>query len=121
MRHKRNRAIELETWEFQTRSNVVRTLFTNLLSSWQIITTPKRAFVLKAFADSFLSTLTRLHAQWARAEAIRRIKATVWTEKEWKKLLEDLASFSSDTSFIATYKLGMRKWDASEKILVKLI
>lgn len=126
MRHQRKKTIQLETWQFQKRDNVVRTLLTNLIASGQIVTTSKRAFVLKAFADSFFARVVRVSkTEGWRREAIRIIKSIVWTEAEGKKVLDVLIpSFvdsDKNSSFVASYKLWMRKWDWAEEVLVKLI
>lgn len=126
MRHQRNRTIQFETWQFQKKDNVLRTLLTNLVAGGQIVTTSKRAFVLKAYADSFFARVVRVSKGngWRR-EAIRIIKSIIWTETEGKKVLDVLIpsyiDSKKDSGFIASYKLWMRKWDRAEEVLVKLI
>lgn len=129
MNHKKNRLIQLNTGQFQTRSNVLRTMLTNLVRAGKMVTTPKRAKALKAYADAFFSRLVNTYTRyennndWLR-EAIRVVKETVLTENEWKKVINDLLpKFQSEnktSSFVANYKLWHRKWDWVESILVKI-
>lgn len=130
MNHKKNKLIQLNTGQFQTRSNVMRSMLTNLVRSGQMITTPKRAKVLKAYADSFFSRLVNTYTRYENSsdglrEAIRLVKQTIFTEAEWKKIIADLLpkfqSENKDSSFVANYKLWYRKWDGVESILVKII
>ncbi|MBP6911028.1 hypothetical protein KBC03_05585 [Patescibacteria group bacterium] len=53
MRHKHNKLIELTTGEHQTRSNLLRTMLTNLIRTGEMTTTSKRAKVMKSYADKF--------------------------------------------------------------------
>lgn len=130
MNHKKNRLIQLNTGQFQTRSNVMRSMLTNLVRSGQMITTPKRAKVLKAYADSFFSRLVNTYTRYEDSkdglrESIRLVKQTIFTETEWKKIINDLLpkfqSESKTSSFVANYKLWFRKGDGVESILVKII
>ena len=128
MRHKYNKLKKLNTW-VQKQENVIRNLLTSLVSTWQLVTTPKRAKVLKSRADNFFSRLVRITKDYpdandARREVIRYIKSVIYTDEWWKKVLNDLLPANlkaENASFVSNYKLWVRPWDNSEKILVKLI
>lgn len=129
MRHKKNKLIELNTG-MQSRHHVMRNLLTSLIKDWKLVTTPKRAFVLKSYADSFFSRLISYSTRYSVAsdatrESIRYIKSVVYGEPEGKKVINDLIPlFRSkwrSSSFVSTYKLWYRPWDGVEKILVAFI
>lgn len=101
---------------------------TNLVTSGHIVTTPKRAKVLKAYADHFFARLVRLHAdrpEDAAREGIRYVKSVIWTEDAGKKVIGQLVpsyiSQSRTSGYVANYKLGFRKGDGAEQIRVTLI
>lgn len=128
MRHHSDKLIQLATGQYQTRSNVLRTLLTNLVTSGYIVTTPKRAKVLKAYADHFFGRLIKLHVERpedANREAIRYVKSVIWTEDAGKKVTTKLVPEYLDqkrtSGYVANHKLGFRKWDGAEKIRVTLI
>lgn len=128
MRHHSDKLIQLATGQYQTRSNVLRTLLTNLVTSGYIVTTPKRAKVLKAYADHFFARLVRLHADRpadATRESIRYVKSVIWTEDAGKKVVGQLVPAYIDqqrvSGFVSNHKLGFRKWDGAEQIRVTLI
>jgi ribosomal protein L17 len=93
MRHSFNRHLELETG-VKKRSIFIRNLLTSLVKSGKVVTTVKRAKVLKAEADSFFAKLVQLASSedqsYGRREAIRLIKATIYGEQEGKKLINEL-------------------------------
>ncbi len=127
MRHQNNKLIQLSTGN-KERSLFVRTLLTNLIRAGAVTTTPKRAKVLKAEADSFFSNLVRIDSKYdekdAKRECIRMVKATIYGEAEGKKVIETYLPKYREMkwkSFVANYKIWFRKWDGSEKILLKLI
>lgn len=127
MRHQDNKLLQLSTGN-QKRSIFVRTLLSNLIKTWALTTTPKRAKVLKAEADSFFSRLLKLDSKYeekdAKRECINFVKATIYWEDEWKKVIQILLPKYREMkwkSFVANYKIWFRKWDGSEKILLKLI
>lgn len=128
MRHQYNKLKTLNTW-VQKKENVIRNLLTSLVINGQLVTTPKRAKVLKSQADKFFSDLVRMTKEYqdandARREVIRLIKSIIYTQEGGKKVLEDLLPKylkNENSSFIVNYKLWVRPWDNSEKILVKLI
>jgi ribosomal protein L17 len=116
MRHHSDKLIQLATGQYQTRSNVLRTMLTNLVTSGYIVTTPKRAKVLKAYADHFFARLVKLHAERpedAAREGIRYVKSIIWTKDAGQKVIADLVPAyigqSRTSGYIANYKLGFRK------------
>lgn len=128
MRHHSNRLIQLSTGQYQSRSNVLRTMLTNLIVSGKIITTPKRAAVLKAYADHFFGRLVWLHIKRpdaAARESVRYIKSVIWTKDAWQKvtglLLPKYMDQNKTSGFVANHKLGFRKGDGAEEILVTLL
>lgn len=127
MRHQDNKLLELNTWN-KKKSVFIKTLLSNLIRTGAVTTTPKRAKVLKAEADSFFSTLIRLDSKYtekdAKRECINFVKSSIYGETEWKKVIETFLPKYRELkwkSFVANYKIWFRKWDASEKILLKLI
>lgn len=116
MRHHSDKLIQLSTGVHQTRSNVLRTLLTNLITTGYIVTTPKRAKVLKAYADHFFSRLVKLNAERpedAAREGIRYVKSVIWTEDAGKKVISQLVPAyigqTRTSGYVANYKLGFRK------------
>lgn len=113
----------------QKTENRLRNLLTSLVAHNQIVTTQKKAQVIKSTANSFFSRLVRLYstrdAAEARRESIRLIKATLYTDAEGKKLLDELLPRWIDNevtnSFVIDVKLGPRAGDAAEQVLVKLM
>lgn len=128
MRHQRNKLIELEVG-IQKRSLVIRTMLTNLVREGKITTTSKRAAVLKAEADHFFGRLMSLFTRFTneadvKREAIRYVKSVIFTEAEGKKVVNELLpKFKEEGKkhgFISDYKLGPRKGDGAEAVLLKL-
>lgn len=113
----------------QKRSLVVRSLLTNLVRNWQIVTTSQKSFVLQAYADRFFARLVRLaktqDEKTARREMIRFVKSVIFTEKEWKKVVNDivpsLLQASKTSWFVSCHKMWQRKWDGAEEVLVKIL
>lgn len=128
MRHKLSKMIELDTGT-KKRQVFVRQLLTNLIKNGKTTTTPKRAKVLKAEADSFFANLIRisnkLEEKDAKRECIRLIKSTIFGEEEGKKVLNVLLpkykESGATSSFVADYKLGYRVGDGVQKIMLKLL
>jgi ribosomal protein L17 len=64
----------------------LRNFLTSLVAHGQMVTTQKKAQVIKSTANSFFSRLVRMYATRdaadARRESIRLIKATIYTEAE---------------------------------------
>lgn len=130
MRHKQNKLIELTTGEHQTRSNLIRTMLTNLIRTGEMTTTSKRAKVMKSEADKFFARLVNLFDLYkdekdVRREAIRIVKSTIFSEAEGKKVIEELLpkykASGKKSGYVADYKVGHRKGDGAEKVLLRLI
>ncbi len=130
MRHKQNKLIELTTGQHVTRSNLIRTLLTNLVRTGEMTTTSKRAKVLKSEADKFFARLVRLFDLYqdekdVRREAIRIVKSTIFSEAEGKKVIDEILpkykASGKKGGFVADYKVGHRVGDGAEKVLVRLI
>jgi len=124
MRHRKKKVNVLQTWQ-QKKSILIRNLFTSLISVWQIKTTKHRAFVLKWYANNLLSRMVKLSkdTENGKRENIRLIKSIVFGNENGKKLLNEVLpklSESAKWSYIADYKLGLRKWDSVEEVLVKI-
>lgn len=127
MRHKNNRVTKLASGA-QKYSLLMRNLLTSLVTSGQIITTQKRAKAVCAEADSFFAHLVR----WANADdaaagkrvVIAMLKQTLFTEEAGKKVINDLLPARSqakkNAGFVTWLKLGPRKWDAAEKMIVRI-
>jgi ribosomal protein L17 len=93
-------------------------MLTNLVKNGRVVTTPKRAKVLKAEADAFFSKLlnysTRYDESSAKRECIRYVKAVIFGKEEGKKVIEKMLpkyQESKQKSFVKDYKLGFRKGD----------
>jgi ribosomal protein L17 len=113
----------------QKTENRLRNFLTSLVAHWQMVTTQKKAQVIKATANSFFARLVRMYNTRdeadARRESIRLIKATIYTEAEGKKLLDELMPRWVEkwvtSSFVMNVKIWPRSWDAAEQVLIKLI
>lgn len=128
MRHRYKSTLKMNTW-CQTKDNIIRNMMTSLVKSGQIVTSSKRAKILKAETDKFFSKLLGMFAKYndekdVRREAIRLIKSTIFTETEWKKVLEEiLPRFKQEGKhswFVSDFKLWIRVWDWAEKVMIKL-
>ena len=127
MRHKHNRLLEVNTGA-KSKSVFLRMQLSSLLRAGKLTTTPKRAKVLKAYADHFFSTLLTIYAKndekTAQREAIRYVKATVYGEAEGKKVIDTFVPKYKEegrkSGFTSEYRLGYRVGDASPKIMLKL-
>lgn len=127
MQHRKNALLEINTG-VKSKKVYIKQMLTNLIRNGKVSTTSKRAAVLKAEADSLISRLVSNTKQYeekdARRENIRLIKSLIYSEAEWKKLLNDLlpkyVESGKQSGFICTYKLGYRVGDGAEKVLVKL-
>ncbi|MBP6911027.1 hypothetical protein KBC03_05580 [Patescibacteria group bacterium] len=60
-----------------------------------------------------------------RREAIRIVKSTIFSEAEGKKVVDELMpkykAEGKKFGYVADYKVGYRKGDGAEKILLRLI
>lgn len=128
MRHRINKLKQLNTGA-KKKDIFIRNLLTSLVKSGKVTTTPKRAKVLKAEADSFFAKLVKTYNRYneekeSRRECIRIIKATIYGEDEWKKILNELLPkyiADKNKSFVETYKVGFRKGDAAPITMLKLM
>jgi len=128
MRHRINKLKELNTWA-KKKDVFIRNLLTSLVKSGKVTTTPKRAKVLKAEADSFFAKLVKTYNRYneesdSRRECIRIIKATIYGEDEWKKVMNVLLPkyiADKNKSFVESYKIWFRKWDAAPITMLKLM
>lgn len=128
MRHRINKLKQLNTGA-KKKDVFIRNLLTSLVKSGRVTTTPKRAKVLKAEADSFFAKLVKTYNRYneekeSRRECIRIIKATIYGEDEWKKVLNELLPkyiADKNQSFVETYKIGFRKGDAAPTTMLKLM
>lgn len=128
MRHKFNRLLELQTWA-QKETNVIRNLLTSLVLHGQIVTTPKRAKVLKSWADKFFARMVGFGRNYAAADATRQAinlaKTTLYTEVAGKKAVNELVpkytQAGKTAGFVADYKTTPRSGDNSMQVLVKLL
>jgi ribosomal protein L17 len=128
MRHQNNKLIQLSTWD-KKKSIFMRQLLSNIINSGKVVTTPKRAAVLKSMTDWFFSKLLEITdrsetSEDAKRECIRYVKSVVYWEETWKKVINTLLpkyKEAGNKSFVADYKVWFRVWDASPKIMLKLI
>jgi ribosomal protein L17 len=128
MRHQKNRLLELSTGAKERRI-FVRQLLTSLIRNGKVVTTPKRAQILKAEADSFFSQLLNIATRYpdekdGKRECIRYVQSIIYGEEDGKKVISTLLPKYKDLkgkSFVADYKVGFRVGDASPKIMIKLI
>jgi len=128
MRHRINKLKELNTWA-KKKEVFLRNMLTSFVKIGRITTTPKKAKVLKAETDAFFSKLVNTYTRYtdekeSTRECIRLVKATIFGETEWKKVITELLpKYLADrrSSYVASYKMGFRKWDASEEVMLKLL
>jgi len=103
-------------------------LLTSLVEHGKVKTTPKRAKILKAQADSFFAKLITLSNRYenpkdGEREADRLIKSIIYGDHGKKVKHTRLPKFKKDgktTNFVSDYKLGFRKGDGVEQILIKI-
>ncbi len=128
MRHQRNRLIELNIGEHQTRSNVLRSMLTNLIKYGRVTTTNKKAKALKAYADHFFARLVGYTTSKAEADAkresIKYVKSVVFSEEEGKKVMNEILpkylAGNRNGGYVNAFKLGFRKGDSAEKLMITL-
>ena len=126
MQHRKNALLEINTG-VKSKWVYIRQMLTNLVRNGKVTTTSKRAAVLKAEADALIGRLianTKNYSESdAKRENIRLIKSVIYSEAEWKKLLNDLLpkfiESGKVSGFVCAYKLWYRLGDWAEKILVK--
>jgi len=128
MRHKKNRLIEFNTG-VKKRKTVEREMLTSLVKHWKMKTTPKKAKVLKALADKFFAKLMDLSTRYEDEkdgirEVTRYVKSVIYGDEGKIVIQKRLPKYKEENKtswFVADYKLGFRKGDGVEEILVKLI
>lgn len=128
MRHRINKLKQLNTWA-KKKDVFVRNLLSSFVQSGRVVTTPKRAKVLKAEADAFFSKLVRTYTRYtdqneAKRECINIVKAEIFGEEAWKKVINTLLPkyvAEKNNSFVASYKMWFRKGDAAEQVMLKLL
>ena len=128
MRHRQKRLLTISTGA-KKKGVFIRWLLTSLVRYGSITTTPKRAKVLKAEADSFFSKLVGQFDKYsdekdAHRECIRIVQSQIFGEAEGKKVIQEILPKYRDTKktswFVEDYKVGFKAGDASLKVLVKL-
>jgi len=129
MRHRNNKLLKLNTGS-KKKTVFIRSLLSSLVAYNKVTTTPKRAKVLKAEADSLFSKLVQLYDAYenekdAQRECVRVIKSTIYGEEAGKKLLNELLpkfrSSKKTSGFVADYKVWFRVGDWSLKVLVTIV
>ena len=128
MRHRINKLKQLNTWA-KKKDVFVRNLLSSFVRNGRIVTTPKRAKVLKAETDAFFAKLVRTYNRYpdqndAKRECINIVKAELFWEQEGKKVINTLLPkyiADKNNSYVASYKMWFRKWDGAEKIMLKLL
>ncbi len=104
-------------------------MLTNLIKFEHLTTTEKKARVLIAYADSFFATLvsmnTRLDAETAQRETIRRVKARIFGNDEGKKVVRDLipqlVTKKVSSGFVTSVRVGKRIGDSAEQIRIQIL
>jgi len=145
MRHRYKKIKYLNTGVVK-KQLVLRNLLTSLIKNWELITTPKRAKVLKSFADKFFNRVMRLIKKYSnneemlKKEVIKLVNVYFTNdggpyrfggkrkaagqlnvkEKFVDLMVPALKELDITTGFIQDYKLWFRKGDWVEEILVKL-
>ncbi|MCK9466769.1 MAG: bL17 family ribosomal protein [Candidatus Absconditabacterales bacterium] len=129
MRHRINKLKQLNTGA-KKKDVFIRNLLSSFVKNGRITTTPKRAKVLKAETDAFFSKLVKTYSRYnteaeSKRECIKIVKATIFGEAEGKKVMSEwLPKYLGDnkkSSYVVSYKLGVRKGDAAEKVMLKLV
>ncbi len=128
MRHRYKKTLDLVVG-VKAPKVAMTELLTNLVTSGKVITTEKKAFILKSHADSFFSRLVQTYTAQEDEKNSRRvcagiIKAAVYGDIAGKKVLDEILPKYLKTKkvsgFVADYKVGFRKGDGSLKVLVAL-
>jgi large subunit ribosomal protein L17 len=129
MRHRYNRLLELSTG-VQKKDNVVRNLITSLLREKRVTTTPKRAKVLAYETEKLFAKLVKVYNRYENKEdSFREVKriltASVFDEKLIPSIIEEkLLPYIEEnrtSGFTRKYRVGIRKGDSVEKIMVELV
>ena len=130
MRHHYNRFLEVNSG-IQKKSNLVRNMITSLIEYKRVTTTPKKAKVLRYEAEKLFAKLVKTYNRFDNKEdALREVKRillanTFWGDKIVNKAIDDkLMQYIQEnrrSGFARLYRVGMRKWDNVEKVMVELI
>jgi len=128
MRHKKERVLQLNTGT-KKKSVFIREMITNFVTHGRVTTTSQRAKVLKARTNSFFAKLVSISNRYkdkkdAKREVIRHAKTVLFGDAGRKAvdvLLPKYLEAGTRDSFVETYKMGFRKGDAVQKIMLKLM
>ena len=130
MRHHYNRFLDINSG-VQKKSNLIRNLITSLIENKRVTTTPKRAKVLRYEAEKLFAKLVKTYNRFEnKDDAIREVKKillanTFGGDKIVNKAIEDkLMQYIQENRkswFARLYRVGIRKGDNVEKIMVELI
>jgi len=128
MRHRINKLKQLNTWA-KKKDVFIRNLLSSFVAYGRVVTTPKRAKVLKAETDAFFSKLVKTYTRFAdeneaKRECINIVKAEIFGEDAWKKVINTwLPKYVSEknNSYVASYRMWFRKGDAAEQVMLKLL
>jgi len=130
MRHHYNRFLDINSG-VQKKSNLIRNLITSLIENKRVTTTPKRAKVLRYEAEKLFAKLVKTYNRFEnKDDAIREVKKillanTFGGDKIVNKAIEDkLMQYIQENRkswFARLYRVGIRKGDNVEKVMVELI
>ena len=130
MRHHYNRFLEVNSG-VQKKSNLIRNMLTSLIEHKRVTTTPKKAKVLKYEAEKLFAKLVKTYNRFDnKDDALREVKRillanTFGGDKIVNKAINDkLMQYVQEnrrSGFARLYRVGMRKWDNVEKVMVELI
>lgn len=134
----------LKSWAIK-KQLVIRNLLTSLIKHGQLVTTTKKAKVLKSFADKFFNSAKNIFLKYNNEQVIKNELIRLaniyltndgwpyrfgWKRKESKQLnvkekfvdliAPKLREVEFNTWYVQDYKLGLRKWDSGEQVLIKL-
>jgi len=130
MRHHYNRFLEVNSG-VQKKSNLIRNMLTSLIEHKRVTTTPKKAKVLRYEAEKLFAKLVRTYNRFENKEdALREVKKillanTFGGDKIVNKAIDDkLMQYIQENRkswFARLYRVGVRKGDNVEKVMVELI
>jgi len=130
MRHHYNRFLEVNSG-VQKKSNLIRNMLTSLIEYKRVTTTPKKAKVLRYEAEKLFAKLVRTYNRFENKEdALREVKKillanTFGGDKIVNKAIDDkLMQYIQENRkswFARLYRVGVRKGDNVEKVMVELI
>jgi len=129
MRHRYNRLLELNIG-IQKKDNVLKNMITSLLVEKRIITTPKKAKVLKYEVERLFAILVKTAKRYSEPDIskmqVKRILDSIVYNKAIidKVINEKLQNYIENGKvswFVRDYKVWYRKGDAVEKIMIELV